>query len=310
MIFLQKAEISGLNFGDDITDDFYNEIFRSEVEGREQSSIRNLVYIMGSIIGQNESTNYVHNYYGAGFGFSKKAPKNNAIHFVRGPLSEEFLGNKSPFYADAAYITLCFEKYSSFINELKLSPKKGYGYVPHHSNTSSNFSVRFCRENGLKFIDPRRHWKEVLRDLSGCEGVYAEAMHGAIFSDVLRVPWVPVFTTTNLSCFRWLDYCLGAGTSFRPLIYMNLIEKFVFRRNLRAVGSSQKEIMDLYYSEVSKSKLEKSINKRLLRLSRIFSQSRSFEVPENTDWQLTSDKYIRDVSENIYESINNSVRFL
>jgi len=48
--------------------------------------------------------------------------------------------------------------------------------------------------------------EEILREIQQSELLIAEAMHGAIVADALRVPWVPARVYGNFMEFKWRDW--------------------------------------------------------------------------------------------------------
>ena len=59
---------------------------------------------------------------------------------------------------------------------------------------------------GWHCIDPTSGVDKILQELSATELLLAEAMHGAIVADALRVPWIPVRVYGKLNIFKWQDW--------------------------------------------------------------------------------------------------------
>ena len=55
------------------------------------------------------------------------------------------------------------------------------------------------------------------------EVLLAEAMHGAIVADALRVPWIPLCTSARILNFKWLDWCASLNLDYRPSFLSPLI---------------------------------------------------------------------------------------
>lgn len=71
------------------------------------------------------------------------------------------------------------------------------------------------RELNAHIISPVCEPDEIeskLREIASCEYIIAEAMHGAILADILRVPWARFVLTTFrnegafVSGFKWMDW--------------------------------------------------------------------------------------------------------
>jgi succinoglycan biosynthesis protein ExoV len=58
----------------------------------------------------------------------------------------------------------------------------------------------------------------VLSEISHTKLLLAEALHGAIAADALRVPWIPVHDARNEDTllFKWQDWCLSVALDHQP----------------------------------------------------------------------------------------------
>ena len=90
------------------------------------------------------------------------------------------------------------------------------GFMPHHHLAVSIDWSAVCGQAGLTYIDPRGATLEVLDSIRRCELVLAEAMHGAIISDLYRVPWIPVATGAHIFAPKWLDWTASMSVPYQP----------------------------------------------------------------------------------------------
>src|SRR5690606_11437285 len=74
-----------------------------------------------------------------------------------------------------------------------------------------------ARRAGICFIDPRADSRESIERIRRAGLVVADAMHAAIVADTLRVPWVPVATSPEISAFKWLDWTLSLELPYEPV---------------------------------------------------------------------------------------------
>jgi len=78
---------------------------------------------------------------------------------------------------------------------------------------------------GIHFIDPRQEPAVVFSELMKTELLLTEAMHGAIVSDTLRIPWVPVKTKKTVNDFKWKDYLCSVDLEYNPIVLPCLYNK-------------------------------------------------------------------------------------
>ncbi|SCZ55906.1 polysaccharide pyruvyl transferase family protein [Thiohalomonas denitrificans] len=131
------------------------------------------------------------------------------IRFLRGPLSARVLGLSNERVVTDAAILL-----RPLLPPAPLS-RSGYGFMPHWQNAHADWA-RLCDEHGLVYIDPADPVDAVLRKLNSLTLLLSEAMHGAIVADLLRVPWIPITTNSNVLPFKWRDWCLSLGLDYYP----------------------------------------------------------------------------------------------
>lgn len=129
---------------------------------------------------------------------------------VRGPLTAERLGlDASTAMTDGGALlrTLNFDV-----------PDKTYpvSYVPHCYSTEITDWEAICDRAGIHYIHPRWSVEKVIDEIQRSEVVISEAMHGAILSDTLRVPWIPVRFHGHINRFKWTDWCASLGLAYEP----------------------------------------------------------------------------------------------
>jgi hypothetical protein len=79
--------------------------------------------------------------------------------------------------------------------------------------------AQIVRDLGFRYLDPYRPVDETLRALASSKVVLAEAMHGAIVADALRVPWIPIQLMPEINPFKWWDWCSSLGLSYQPEVF-------------------------------------------------------------------------------------------
>ena len=135
------------------------------------------------------------------------------VYCVRGPLSAKAL-SLSNYYSvtDPGVLvqSLC-----------RRENKKNYrfSYMPHVDQAElADASWReICARLGFGYIDPRLSVESVLALIDQTEIVLTEAMHGSVFADSLRVPWIPVVTSGGIERFKWEDWCASIHVPYSPV---------------------------------------------------------------------------------------------
>ncbi|MGB8370194.1 MAG: hypothetical protein WCF71_12965 [Verrucomicrobiia bacterium] len=122
------------------------------------------------------------------------------IYCVRGPLTAARL-NLDPGLAlvDPAILVRRF-------SNRPVGSKYPVSFMPHLQSMPHADWEALCARIGFHCIDPRAGVDRVLRELQETELLLAEAMHGAIVADALRVPWIPVRLYSRFAEFKWQDW--------------------------------------------------------------------------------------------------------
>jgi len=138
-------------------------------------------------------------------------PESWKIYCVRGPLSAKLLG-LPPEKAIADGGLLIAKLFTAH------DPKQGCSFMPHihYANDAGESWQSICQQANIRYIDPRWPIETVLEAIGSSELLLAEAMHGAIAADALRVPWIPIVTGPRIYTFKWQDWCASMALPYRP----------------------------------------------------------------------------------------------
>ncbi|MBE9078026.1 polysaccharide pyruvyl transferase family protein [Romeria aff. gracilis LEGE 07310] len=161
-------------------------------------------------------------------------PPHWQICCVRGPLSAQQLGlPSSKAIADGGILV-------RLLVQPTTEKQYPYSFMPHihHADFAQSAWQRICQAAGICYVDPRSPVEEILQTINQTEVLLAEAMHGAIAADALRVPWIPIVTSPRILPFKWQDWCASMGLTYRPQTLPPLVDYPRWGRGLRSGGQS------------------------------------------------------------------------
>lgn len=152
--------------------------------------------------------------FGSGVGYGEGTPVPDStwsVYCVRGPLSADTLGLSSSLAVTdpGALVRRFFPPTGSG------RVARRFSYMPHWRYACDDWE-RVCARIGFGYIDPRRSVEDVIDAIRHTGVLIAEAMHGAIVADALRVPWIPVQSTPAILDFKWRDWCASLELEYRP----------------------------------------------------------------------------------------------
>lgn len=204
-----------MNFGDELNSWFWRELFSIK-----RFSGNKLYTGIGSILSDDMPDARKVVVLGSGAGLAPlprrflEEPLAFEIYWVRGTVSCDIMSIGREHACCDPAILLGQAK----IEKVERPCRKGrVGFVPHLSTSRSDGYQKVAEKLGLVYIDPRRPSRCVIQDLITCERVVTEAMHGAIFCESLRIPWLPVSISPELGSLKWFDWCRSVGHEYAPV---------------------------------------------------------------------------------------------
>ncbi len=199
LLYKYKGDVP--NFGDDLNDVLWPSLLPDFFDDNGHT-----VFLgTGSILYENEhfkdhSRKIV---CGAGYGGYTGPPVIDDtwnIYFVRGPRTAETLGLEREYGIGDS---------GSLVREMKLPKREtrwNVSFIPHWESLERGAWDRVVTEAGIHLIDPRKPPMDVIAEILASGITICEAMHGAIVSDALRVPWIPVLPLDPKNRMKWFDW--------------------------------------------------------------------------------------------------------
>ena len=202
-MIIEYCRTKTYNFGDDLNLWLWPQLMGHEVFKNDD----NIFFLgIGTILTKKRFENYLSNadkivVFSSG-GWEQSCPKLDErciVYGVRGPFTAEKLGVSSSLaIGDGAYLL------ADFLPDC--NQQKDIGFIPHHKSEAFIDWELICKQVGLKFISPQQPVEKCLQEMSSCKKILAEAMHGAIVADVMRIPWMAVSFSPLFCKYKWLDF--------------------------------------------------------------------------------------------------------
>lgn len=140
---------------------------------------------------------------GAGYGEPPQLDERWKVYAVRGPRTATTLGLSANLaIADSAYLLAGLD-WSGKVQEKRAGDVL---VVPHHRSLPLLDWQALCDRAGLTFLSPLLPAETFMAHLASARLVLAEAMHGAILADVVRVPWRAFSFGRQFNLDKWLDW--------------------------------------------------------------------------------------------------------
>jgi len=223
------------NFGDDLNPWLWSRLAPEVCEQSEPA----LFLGIGTILSRSVPSEPIKVVFGSGCG-SNAAPDIDQrwfIYGVRGPLSAAKLHLEPELSLGDPAILVRRIRLPSYKKRFPVS------FMPHHQSVIEAGWDDLSRRAGIHYIDPRGSVDEVLLQIRQSEVLIAEAMHGAIVADALRVPWIPVRLYGNFMEFKWRDWTESVQaplhiTNVPPVFDRQLVSKKGFVHAFKKVAAT------------------------------------------------------------------------
>ncbi|WP_434362051.1 polysaccharide pyruvyl transferase family protein [Parasalinivibrio latis] len=155
---------------------------------------------------------------GSGAGYGNITIDNRwQVACVRGPLTAKILGlSKTLSITDPGALIPLIKK----PDELP-SARSGIAFMPHIGIDSPNYRD-LVESLGWRYISPSDDQNTLFSAIAGADRLITSSLHGAIFADAYRTPWLGVSTSPEILPFKWQDWGLSLSldislTSLPPL---------------------------------------------------------------------------------------------
>ena len=203
---------SSPNFGDDLNEYVWPRILPKGFLDDDESE---LFLGIGSILWNDLPKTSKKFILGSGYGGYTPLPDISDgswdIQFLRGPSTAKAVGaDIDKVICDSAILLKTIDLPKAADRQIDVA------FMPHRDSLDRGNWPLACKLAGIHFIDPTEDHKEILAQLLSTKLLIAEAMHGAIVADTLRIPWVAVEPIHPLHRFKWYDWAAALDIEYRP----------------------------------------------------------------------------------------------
>lgn len=216
------------NVGDDLNPWLFNQLLPNTFVKQSDTTLVAIGTLINDVLVERAAAKKIILFStGVGYGrqhFARLPQINDTwdVYCLRGPLSAQAL-QVSPELAitDGALLIRRFFKPEDYQKKHKFS------FMPHlwQAIGGGKSWQAVCKQLNIQYIDPRWSVEKVMTCIGESEVMLTEAMHGAIFADSLRVPWIAVHTSPDVLGFKWLDWCLSIQVPYQPEKTPRLIDQ-------------------------------------------------------------------------------------
>lgn len=217
----------GANFGDAINPLIFSRLLPGFFDGDESVLFLGIGSILGFIKGDENTEKII--VFSSGFAYDHVPVVDSVydIRCVRGPLTASALKlDPSKAVTDGAVLIRSLQEFKKPVEK-----KFKYSFIPHHVSEKmfDRWEIVF-KELGINYISPQLNPEKVVEQIRQSECILSEAMHGAIFADSFRIPWIPLKMFEHVNDFKWRDWMLSVGMEYNPVRLSRLYNKEWIKR--------------------------------------------------------------------------------
>jgi succinoglycan biosynthesis protein ExoV len=204
------------NFGDDL-----NEVLWPALLPREVFEVPDVILVgIGSILNAttaplSRTTGKRVFVLGSGASYGALPPgwETWSILALRGPLTARLMDRENAAATDSAALIATVPSLT-----VKHDRRDLILFMPHHHSIGAGLWQRVADTCGFTFVNPQWPVSKIMALFARAKLVVTEAMHGAIVADAMRIPWIPVVMSPEISFFKWTDWTMSLNLPFRPTV--------------------------------------------------------------------------------------------
>lgn len=212
-IVYYKDEVG--NFGDDLNELIWPRLLPQDVRDAPDTVMVGIGSLLDQARFRDVDTNNKRVFVmgsGAAYGALPQGHEHWTYHAVRGALTAELIGRPQSAVTDGAIL---LSKLTDLVPQS--AQRNEILFMPHHRTCVNSRWPEAAANAGLTFVDPQWAPDRILAAYGRAKLVVTEAMHGAIVADTLRIPWIPVMISPEVSIFKWRDWASSLDLDYHPV---------------------------------------------------------------------------------------------
>lgn len=197
------------NFGDDLNPWIWGRLFPEIIDGDPGE----LFVGIGTLLSDKLPPAPMKHIFGSGMGYGRPPAIDSRFRFhaVRGYETARKLGiGEELVITDPAVLVRTI---------VRPPPPRRHGGVGLMLTAQALYDFDWsmvCAHAGMRLISCHQSVDSAIDDISRCNVLLTEAMHGAIVADALRVPWIPVTCNVHILGFKWRDWLSSLRMQYEP----------------------------------------------------------------------------------------------
>lgn len=287
-----------LNFGDALNKLIFEHYIPELLDDNEEEILLGIGTVLGLIKGNEKTKKIVVFSSGLGYGDNPEPDPRYDFICLRGPLTAQKLGLDANLAITDGAILLKGLHFGQ--------PAKQYrwSYIPHRGSEVLFENWKgIVEQAGGHYISPINEPQFVIDEILKSEFIVAEAMHGAIVSDVLRVPWIAVSAYKHINSFKWTDWLMTMDMEYKPVVFPPVFHERKISQNMQdkikvGISNPVNKLLSLSYLFYQKQFREKKILEILKKIDKqktylsadIILEKRFSQLKEKIDYLKTKYK--------------------
>ncbi len=197
------------NFGDDLNPWLWKRLLPDILDESEDE-----IFVgIGTLLNHRLPAFPIKHVFGSGLGYGSPPQVNEKyiFHAVRGYETARVLSLPQDLVITDAAVLIRTVDYPRANNK-----SFRFGFMPTGQSIRNYDWEAICRDLGFSYISCQWNAERILVEISRCDNLICEAMHGAIVADAMRIPWIPVCCNDDIFDFKWRDWLSSLALPYLP----------------------------------------------------------------------------------------------